>query len=187
MPCFVALLALLSPRLALIAIWLFSNLLDRAYDGFLVPLLGFFLLPWTTLFYAVMWDTGTNGVNGIEWAFVILGFVLDLGSLHRRPPQPAAQERAGLRELSDGPGRLVHQAADGVGRRVTQVQASRLVGEGRQHPRGELGVGRLDPRPHRAGQLADDRVAALVDLAVQGGRSALGGHEHQPPGVRGRR
>ncbi len=80
MPCLVALLALLSPRLALIALWLFSNLLDRAYDGFLVPLLGFFLLPWTTLFYAVMWDTGTNGVHGIEWAFVILGFVFDLAA-----------------------------------------------------------------------------------------------------------
>jgi hypothetical protein len=79
-PCLVALLALISPRLAIIALWLFSNLLDRAYDGLLVPLLGFFLLPWTTLAYAVMWDAGTNGVNGIEWLFVILAFVIDLGS-----------------------------------------------------------------------------------------------------------
>ena len=80
MPCLVALLAIISPRLAIIALWLFSSLLDRAYDGLLVPLLGFFLLPWTTLAYAVMWDAGTNGVNGIEWAFVILAFVIDLGS-----------------------------------------------------------------------------------------------------------
>jgi len=80
MPCFVALLAILSPRLALFAIWLFSNLLDRAFDGFLVPLLGFFLLPWTTLAYVAMWDNGPSGVNGIEWAFVILGFLLDLGA-----------------------------------------------------------------------------------------------------------
>ncbi len=80
MPCFVALLAILSPRLALFAIWLFSNLLERAFDGFLVPLLGFFLLPWTTLAYVAMWDSGANGVTGIEWAFVILGFVIDLGA-----------------------------------------------------------------------------------------------------------
>ena len=80
MPCLVALLALLSPRLALVVLWLFSNLLDRAYDGFLVPLLGFFLLPWTTLIYAVMWDAGTNGVEGIEWLFVVLAFLIDLGS-----------------------------------------------------------------------------------------------------------
>ena len=80
MPCVVALLAIISPRLALFAIWLFSNLLDRAYDGWIVPLLGFFLLPWTTLVYAIMWDVGTNGVEGIEWLFVILAFVIDLGS-----------------------------------------------------------------------------------------------------------
>jgi hypothetical protein len=80
MPCLVAVLAILSPRLALFAIWLFSNLLDRAYDNFLVPLLGFFLLPWTTLAYAVMWDIDPHGVTGIDWLFVVLGFVLDLGS-----------------------------------------------------------------------------------------------------------
>jgi hypothetical protein len=79
-PCLVALLALISPRLALFFIWIFSNLLDRAYDGWLVPLLGFFVLPWTTLIYAVMWDSGTNSVEGIEWLFVILAFLIDLGS-----------------------------------------------------------------------------------------------------------
>jgi len=45
-----------------------------------VPLLGFFLLPWTTLAYAVMWSSGSNGVNGFEWFIVILAFVFDLGS-----------------------------------------------------------------------------------------------------------
>ena len=80
MGCLVVLFAFISPRLALFAIWLFSDLLDRAFDGFLVPLLGFFLLPWTTLLYAAMWDNGTNGVHGIEWAFVILGFVFDLAA-----------------------------------------------------------------------------------------------------------
>ena len=81
MPCLVALLALISPRLALFALWLFSNLLDRAYEGWLLPLIGFFLLPWTTLAYAVMWDTGTNTVDGFEWFIVVLAFVADLASL----------------------------------------------------------------------------------------------------------
>jgi hypothetical protein len=54
--------------------------LDRAYDSWIVPLLGFFLLPWTTLAYAVMWVAGTNGVNGFEWFIVILAFLFDLGS-----------------------------------------------------------------------------------------------------------
>jgi hypothetical protein len=80
MPCLVALLALISPRLALFALWLFSNLLDRAYEGWLLPVLGFFLLPWTTLAYAVMWDAGTNTVDGFEWFIVVLAFVFDLAS-----------------------------------------------------------------------------------------------------------
>jgi hypothetical protein len=78
--CFVALLALFSPRLALFAIWIFSDLLGRAFDDWFVPLLGFFLLPWTTLAYAVMWSTSTNEVTGFEWFIVILAFLFDLGS-----------------------------------------------------------------------------------------------------------
>lgn len=80
MPCLVALLALISPRLALFAIFLFSNLLSRAFDSWLLPLVGFFLLPWTTLAYTVMWDVGTRTVNGFEWFIVILAFLADLGS-----------------------------------------------------------------------------------------------------------
>ena len=45
-----------------------------------MPFLGFFLLPWTTLAYAVMWSVGTHGVKGFEWFIVILAFLFDLGS-----------------------------------------------------------------------------------------------------------
>ncbi|HYU59775.1 MAG TPA: hypothetical protein VEK39_03380 [Solirubrobacterales bacterium] len=79
MGCLVALLALFSPRLALFALWLFGDLLSRAFDSWLVPLLGFFLLPWTTLAYAVLWHYG-DGVEGFDWFLVILAFVIDLGS-----------------------------------------------------------------------------------------------------------
>jgi hypothetical protein len=78
--CLLALFALISPRLALFVVWLFSDLLSRAYEEWWIPLLGFFLLPWTTLAYAVMWTAGTNGVEGFEWFLVILAFVVDLGS-----------------------------------------------------------------------------------------------------------
>ncbi|MGN6276534.1 MAG: hypothetical protein ACTHNP_11505 [Solirubrobacterales bacterium] len=82
MGCLVVLLALLSPRLALFVIFLFSDLLSRAFDSWLVPFLGFFLLPWTTLAYAVMWSS-SNRVYGFEWFIVILAFLLDLGSYAR--------------------------------------------------------------------------------------------------------
>ena len=80
MGCFLALLALISPRLVLFILWIFSDTLSRAYDSWIVPLLGFFLLPWTTLAYAVMWDIGTRKVNGFEWFIVILAFFADLAS-----------------------------------------------------------------------------------------------------------
>ena len=80
MGCLAALLALISPRLALFFIWLFDDLLGDAYDSWVVPLLGFFLLPWTTLAYAVMWDTGTRTVDGFEWFIVALAFLADLAS-----------------------------------------------------------------------------------------------------------
>ena len=43
-----------------------------------MPLLGFFLLPWTTLAYAVMWSASSNQVSGFEWFIVILAFLIDL-------------------------------------------------------------------------------------------------------------
>ena len=80
MGCIAVLLALISPRLALFAIWLFGDLLGRAYDEWWIPLLGFFLLPWTTLAYAVMWAAGGNQVDGFEWFIVVLAFLVDISS-----------------------------------------------------------------------------------------------------------
>jgi hypothetical protein len=84
MACLVVLLAFISPRLALFAIFLFSDLLSRAFDSWFVPLLGFFLLPWTTLAYAGMWGASSNEVTGFEWFIVILAFLIDLGSWANR-------------------------------------------------------------------------------------------------------
>jgi hypothetical protein len=80
MPCLAFVLALISPRLAIIVVWIFSDILSRAFDSWLLPFLGFFVLPWTTLVYALMWDIGTHAVTGIEWFFVGLAFLADLGA-----------------------------------------------------------------------------------------------------------
>jgi hypothetical protein len=60
-------------------LFLFSDLLSRAFDSWIVPLLGFFLLPWTTLAYAVMWSS-SDGVRGFEWLIVVLAFLIDVGA-----------------------------------------------------------------------------------------------------------
>jgi apolipoprotein N-acyltransferase len=81
MGCFLALLALISPRLVLVVLAIFSNVLSRAFDSWIIPLLGFFLLPWTTLSYAAFWDWGPgHHVVGIEWFFIALAFFIDLSA-----------------------------------------------------------------------------------------------------------
>ena len=66
MGCLVVLFAFISPRLAIFVLFLFTDLLSRAYDSWILPFLRFFLLPWTTLAYAAMWWVGRDGVTGFE-------------------------------------------------------------------------------------------------------------------------
>ena len=78
--CFVALLSLFSARLAFLFVWIFTNLVTRAFHhSFIVPLLGLIFLPWTSLLYVLVW-TPAHGVYGIGWFFVALGFLFDIGS-----------------------------------------------------------------------------------------------------------
>jgi hypothetical protein len=79
MGCLFALVAGFAPRIALLLIWVFTNLVDRAYTGFLIPLLGLVLFPYATLFYVFAYNPVT-GVSGWGWAFVVLGFIFDLGN-----------------------------------------------------------------------------------------------------------
>jgi hypothetical protein len=51
--CLFALLAGFLPRFALVCVWIFTNDVDRAYDTFILPLLGLIFLPLTTLVYAL--------------------------------------------------------------------------------------------------------------------------------------
>jgi hypothetical protein len=78
MGCLLALLMLFAPRVALTLVWIFSNLVDRAFSGFVIPLLGLLFLPYTTLFYVLAWAPGGGGVRGWGWFFVGLGVLLDL-------------------------------------------------------------------------------------------------------------
>jgi hypothetical protein len=78
--CLLFLLALISPRIALAFMALFSDVLSRAYDGWLIPLIGFFLLPWTTLMYALLYIS-SHRVYGFEWFLVGIAFLIDVGSL----------------------------------------------------------------------------------------------------------
>lgn len=78
MGCFVIFMAMLSPRLALFFVWVFTDLVNRAFDSWVAPALGFLFLPWTTLVYVLVYDD--NDVSALGWFFFALALVADLSS-----------------------------------------------------------------------------------------------------------
>jgi hypothetical protein len=78
MACIGVIFALVTPRLVMIVLWIFSDYLSRAYDGIVVPLVGFFVLPTTTLAYAVA-ENETGGFRDWGAIVVIVAILLDLG------------------------------------------------------------------------------------------------------------
>lgn len=82
MPCFVAVLAYLAPRFAIVLLVLFSDYLGTAYQTRIVPFLGFLFLPLTTLAYA--WAQHSRGsVEGLALVVVLLALLMDLGIIGR--------------------------------------------------------------------------------------------------------
>ncbi len=80
MPCLVGILAFFFPRLAIVAVVIFSDYLGAAYQTVFWPLLGFIFMPLTTLAYA--WAITANGsVSGGYLVIVILTVLMDLGIL----------------------------------------------------------------------------------------------------------
>ena len=88
MPCLLLILFLAFPRIALLLLFLFSNYLQHAYHGLIIPLLGFVFLPLTTLAYAWMANSGLP-TTGLNLLILIIAVVIDLGGIgggeyHRR-------------------------------------------------------------------------------------------------------
>ena len=69
MGCLFALFAGLFPRIALLILWIARpNLVDAAFDTFILPLLGFIFLLFTTLMYVILYRGG--GLNGFDWFWI---------------------------------------------------------------------------------------------------------------------
>ncbi len=80
MCCVLILLAFFTPRIVLFVLWLFTNYLSRAYDGFVLPFLGFLFLPATTLAYSIA-QNELGGVSGLGLVVVLVGLAIDIGLL----------------------------------------------------------------------------------------------------------
>ena len=78
MGCFLVLLVFAFPRVVMVLLFFFSNFLERAYHGLIIPILGFIFLPLTTLVYAWMVNSGYP-VNGPYLLILLIAAVIDLG------------------------------------------------------------------------------------------------------------
>jgi hypothetical protein len=86
MPCLLAALVLLTPRLAVALLWYFTHWFDGLFPSLLLPIVGFLFLPTTLLWYSAVhrWFGGAWTL----WPVVgiVVALAIDLGALrsHRR-------------------------------------------------------------------------------------------------------
>lgn len=74
MPCVLVVLALFTPRLAIILLWYFTHWFDGRFPSLLWPVLGFIFLPTTLL-----WYTAVQQWFGGAWTlWPVVGLVMAL-------------------------------------------------------------------------------------------------------------
>ena len=74
MPCLLILVALITPRLVVVALWLFTSWFRGMFTTWLWPVLGFVFLPTTLVWYSIVqhWFAG-------QWTFwPVVGLVIAL-------------------------------------------------------------------------------------------------------------
>lgn len=83
MPCLLVLLALVTPRLVVILLWLFTHWFRGIFDTALWPILGFLFLPTTLLWYTAVqhWFQG-------QWTLwpvvgIVIALLIDLSPARR--------------------------------------------------------------------------------------------------------
>lgn len=77
MPCLVALIALLTPRLLIVGLWLLSDWFVGVFDTILWPVLGFFFAPTTLLWYTAVqhWYGGEWGT--LQIVVLVIALLID--------------------------------------------------------------------------------------------------------------
>lgn len=81
MPCILAVLALLFPRVVILLLYFFTNFFHGLFDTVLIPVLGFIFLPLTLLAYAWLRHSGQPVGSLLFLVVMSLAVVIDLGLL----------------------------------------------------------------------------------------------------------
>lgn len=77
MCCWIAIAFAFAPRAALFFMWLTNDRISAAFEGIVLPLIGFFLMPWTTLIYTLV---SPNGLNIFDVIFLVMAIGADIGA-----------------------------------------------------------------------------------------------------------
>ena len=80
MPCLGVIIALIAPRFLIVLLWLFTSWFKGIFATALWPILGFFFLPATLLWYTAVhnWWGGQWGV--LQIIGIVIALMIDLGS-----------------------------------------------------------------------------------------------------------
>ena len=84
MPALILLIALFIPRIIILVLWLLTDWFQGVFDSLLWPVIGFFLLPLTTLWFSVVMKH-----FGGQWSIVpiigaVVSVLIDLSPTYRR-------------------------------------------------------------------------------------------------------
>lgn len=78
MCCLFGSLVLIGPRFAILVWWIIDQTRwDEAFDSVFIAIVGWFLAPWTTMMYVLVF---TGGVNGFDWIIIGFGILADVAS-----------------------------------------------------------------------------------------------------------
>lgn len=79
MCCLFASMALIGPRFGILVWWLFDpTRWEAAIASFWWSFIGFLFLPWTTIFWVLVWSP--DGLRGFDWVILGFGVLFDIAS-----------------------------------------------------------------------------------------------------------
>ena len=80
MPCILAFVALLFPRVIIVVLWLFTDWFSGVFDTILWPVLGFVFLPISMLWYSVVVNHYGGQWSTLNIIIMVVAVLIDMGS-----------------------------------------------------------------------------------------------------------
>lgn len=78
MPCLLAVLALLAPRIVLLVLWFLTTWFQGMFDNLLWPILGFIFLPTSLLWYSAVLNWWGGEWGTVQIVGIVIALLIDL-------------------------------------------------------------------------------------------------------------